>query len=308
MTPTLIAFMDGLIDYAGLFPPARLGMKQATETFLRHLDGDFEWILGCFICPVSRLGEFSEHRSVLEKHAPIQVSVLGTPQDEGDDFLKQAVRDAESVTKFEDEGWARCSQFEVKWPHGLMTADAIRSYSDRLTDSGCVFEHLFFEIRRTESWHADVIKMATELARAGEGFGFKIRTGGLTADLYPSPKEIAQAMHACRDAGVPFKATAGLHHPIRHTQPGEKLIQHGFVNVFGAAAFAHGAALQVDDLELVIDDRELTDFAFGIDGFTWRQYSVGIQAVRDARSKLGFSYGSCNFDEPLEDLASAGLL
>ena len=71
MTPTLKTFMHGLIDYAGLFPPARLSMPDAAATFARHLEGEYAWMLGAFICPVGRLDALDGERSTLEPHGPI---------------------------------------------------------------------------------------------------------------------------------------------------------------------------------------------------------------------------------------------
>jgi hypothetical protein len=314
MTPTLKVFMQGLIDYAGLFPPARLDMPDAAATFARHLGGEYAWMLGCFICPVVRLDELAEQRPTLEKYSPIRVSVLGTAPTNEDDHLDLAVLDAERVARFETYGWAQCTQLEVKWPHSLISARPLRRYASRLSQAGCTYRHLFFEIDRRDSWDGDVVRMAAALAEAaavaeaGGTFGFKIRTGGLTADLYPSPDQIAVAVEACRDAGVPLKATAGLHHPIRHDRSTEGVTQHGFFNVFGAAALAYGAGLDRGDLVAIIEDRRLSEFTFDSTEFGWGRHAVGIEALGEARARLAFSYGSCNFDEPLEDLAAAAVL
>jgi len=320
MTPTLRVFMQGLIDYAGLFPPARLDMPDAAAAFARHLGGEYTWMLGCFICPAGRLDELAEQRSMLDRYSPIRVSVLGTGPADENDYLDLAVLDAERVARFETYGWAQCTQLEVKWPHSLISKKPLRRYASRLAQAGCTYRRLFFEIERLGSWDDDVDRMAAALAEAAapaetgvlaqtsDAFGFKIRTGGPTADMYPSPDQIAVAVEACRDAGVLIKATAGLHHPIRHEQPSEGVTQHGFFNVFGAAALAHGIGLDHHDLASIIDGRRLSDFTFGLHDFSWRQHTIGIETLEEARARLAFSYGSCSFDEPLEDLAAAGLL
>lgn len=308
MTPTLRAFMHGLIDYAGLFPPARLSMHDAVTTFARHLDGGYSWMLGSFICPVGRLHELADFRAALALHAPVQVSVLGTAPSTGNDVMEVASRDADSVIQFEANGFARCAQLELKWPDSLVSSDMLRWYASRMSDAGCSFERLFFEIDRRDSWDRDVVRMVAALAAAGESFGFKIRTGGITPDLYPTAQQIAVVLATCRDANVPFKATAGLHHPIRHELPGEGLLQHGFVNVFGAAVLARETGLDQQELAEIIDHRKLSDFTFDSAALRWMQHAIGVEALADARAQLAFSYGSCSFDEPLEDLAAANLL
>lgn len=308
MTRTLEVFMKGLIDYAGLFPPARLDMSLAAATYARHLDSEFGWMLGCFICPVGRLDEFAKTRAVLEEYAPIQVSVLGTPPSSEDELGDLAKLDAEMVSRFAEGGWAKPVQFEVKWPGNLISTEALQRYDSELSRGGCDYERLFFEIDRRDTWMDDVRRMTGALAAAGDRFGFKIRTGGPTPDFYPDPAEVAAAITACTDAGVPFKATAGLHHPIRHERSDEGVTEHGFFNVFGGAALLYGNELNRDQLLDVLDDRDSADFRFESDRFVWRDHSVGIDALRSARSRLAFSYGSCSFDEPLHDLAVAELL
>lgn len=312
--------MRGLIDFAGLFPPARLDMPDAAATFARHLGGEYAWMLGCFICPVGRLDEFAEQRSNLELYAPIRVSVLGTAPADEHDYLDLAKLDAELVARFETYGWTQCRQLEVKWPHSLISARPLHRYASRLRQIGCTYQRLFFEIERLDSWENDVVRVTAALAEAsalagtgsptgaGNMFGLKIRTGGLTADLYPSPDQIAVAVEACRDAGVPLKATAGLHHPIRHDRQAGAALQHGFFNILGAAALAHGTGLDRDDLVAIIEGRRLSEFMFGSTEFRWGRHAIGVGALGEARAKLAFSYGSCSFDEPLEDLAAANLL
>ena len=68
---------------------------------------------------------------------------------------------------------------------------------------------------------------------------FKLRCGGLEAAAFPSPEQVAFTLDTCRSAGVPLKFTAGLHHPLRHLDPGLQTPMHGFVNVLAAGALAH---------------------------------------------------------------------
>src|SRR5947207_3385670 len=72
------------------------------------------------------------------------------------------------------------------------------------------------------------------------------RTGGLAAELFPTPIELAAVICACRDRGLPFKLTAGLHHAIRHTDPETGFVHHGFLNVLVGAAQAAADAEVAD--------------------------------------------------------------
>jgi hypothetical protein len=54
------ALLRDLIDYAGLFPPASLDMAAAVANYDSYSRSEWNWILGRFIVPVARLGEFEE--------------------------------------------------------------------------------------------------------------------------------------------------------------------------------------------------------------------------------------------------------
>jgi hypothetical protein len=308
MTKSLEIFMHRLIDYAGLFPPAELDMPTAAQTFARHLDSDFSWMLGSFICPAGRLDELAAERRHIDRHAPISVSVLGTRPGGQGRFEESAAADAAVVTRLEKEGWMRALQLEVKWPLVEISTDALNRYIDALTRFGCTFERFFFEIDRTTTWERDVIAMARALRDSDGPLGFKIRTGGVTAELYPNADEVASAIQACRETGIPLKATAGLHHPIRHRRTDPAVMEHGFFNVFGAAVLAHSASVDRETLLAIIQEEVPASFQFDLGRFRWNDHVVTDDELRAARSSLAFSFGSCSFDEPLEDLSEAGLL
>jgi len=146
-----------------------------------------------------------------------------------------------------------------------------------------------------------------------DGAFAKVRTGGLTADAIPMPFEIAGFL--CEAAGrrVPFKATAGLHHPIRgghaltYAADSPHAIMHGFVNVFVAAAFAwHG----VDRATVisVLQECDPQSFEFLDDALTWRGRHLKTEQIAAARRDFAHSFGSCSFEEPISDLKALGWL
>ena len=70
----------------------------------------------------------------------------------------------------------------------------------------------FFEPSLLDRWPDRLARTADALAAARAGAaGLKIRCGGLDAAAVPSPQAVAAALAACRQAGVPLKATQGLH-------------------------------------------------------------------------------------------------
>lgn len=133
------------------------------------------------------------------------------------------------------------------------------------------------------------------------GLRAKIRTGGLTEDAFPTPERVASFIRACKETGVAFKATAGLHHPLRCVKPltyepdAPRGTMHGFINVFVAAAM-------IDYAEEILREENARAFVFGDDGLAWRGHVVSTTAIAKMRRHFGLSFGSCSFEEPITDL------
>ena len=145
------------------------------------------------------------------------------------------------------------------------------------------------------------------------GHRAKLRTGGETADKFPLPETILEFIRSCRAANVPFKATAGLHHPLRSThrftyQPDSPLgIMNGFLNVFLAATFLRTGT--TSELAVQLLNEQLPEaIGFDDDGVTWREHRVSHQEIASARRDFAISFGSCSFTEPIEDLRALHLL
>jgi hypothetical protein len=134
------------------------------------------------------------------------------------------------------------------------------------------------------------------------GAGAKVRCGGPTPDLFPSPWELAHFVCGCRDRGLAFKATAGLHHPIRDG------IAHGFLNLLGAAVLAHAEGAGPRDLVPVLLEEDAAAFEVTDEAFTVHGHALGAEAVAATRERLFVGYGSCSFSEPVEDLRGLRIL
>lgn len=129
--------------------------------------------------------------------------------------------------------------------------------------------------------------------------GAKIRCGGISADAFPSEAAVASFIRNCREHGLPFKATAGLHHPFRTRDEALGVLQHGFVNLLVATA--------LDDSEAVVAEADADAFAIEADGVRWRDAFVTREQVEEARG-LFTAFGSCSFDEPVDDLVALGVI
>lgn len=137
----------------------------------------------------------------------------------------------------------------------------------------------------------------------------KIRTGGLKPEAIPAPSAVAAFITACSELRLPFKATAGLHHPIRSMQSltyeadAPRAVMHGFLNVLMASAFAwHGDR----EIEPIVAEMDAAAFSFD-ERARWRSKSLDLDQIREARAAFMHSVGSCSFDEPVQDLQQLGL-
>jgi hypothetical protein len=121
---------------------------------------------------------------------------------------------------------------------------------------------------------------------AARGYRAKVRCGGETV---PSPGELGRFLRACREAGVAFKATAGLHHPL--AAPG----RHGFLNLLAACVCADEAALR-------------GDVRLDADSLRWNGREAGPEELERARREAFVAVGSCSFFEPVDELRELGIL
>jgi len=291
------ALLEGIVDYAGLFPPARLPMAPAVANYAAYARGPHAWMLGRFVLPAGRLVELTDAaRDLLpgQGEQPWELSALA-----GDDPAAATAHVAAHRAGPAGDG-AKVVSLEMK----AAGPDKIRR------DLAIVPEDLepFFEIPAD----ADPTPM-TDVLRGTPGRA-KIRTGGVTERAIPAPEEVARFLLTCARAGVPLKATAGLHHPMRGTYPltyeknGPSGTLFGFLNLFIAAAFAAAGLLTEDGLVTLLVERDASSFAFDDDGLTWGEKRLALADLRDSRESFALSYGSCSFTEPVEDLRGLRLL
>ncbi len=298
--PSVRMLLNEFIDYAGLFPPARLEMQQTVDNYARSLAGDESWMIGRLIIPVARLDEFEACAGQLlpvsqELDEPWRISAITAPA--GDDALES---DLARVAMFNDAhanpdaGLAIIDVLEMK---GATTA-RIDTALDRMPDE--VFP--FFEMPVDRDPRGLIASLA------GSDAGAKIRTGGVTADLHPAVGDVARFITACASASVPFKATAGLHQPLRHFAKAVETEQFGFFNIFIAAIFAYADLVTEDELPALLTEQNASAFEFHAEAIGWNGRHADIDTVDDARLMFAASFGSCSIDEPVEALRSLDLI
>jgi hypothetical protein len=175
---------------------------------------------------------------------------------------------------------------------------------------------VFFEAMMDADWRttfAGVVAAVAEDNRLGTHAahwtgGLKLRCGGTTAAEFPSPEQVAFAITACREAGVPLKFTAGLHHPLRHFDRALQTPMHGFLNVFVAGVLAHARRLNEEQVRAIVADEDASHFRFDETGLSWKEWRATTEEIAAARQNAVQSFGSCSFDEPRIDLRTLGLL
>lgn len=278
------------------------------------------WMLSRFICPASRLGDLSAYTDLFTAESPFPVSVLGSGGSDAESFLQHFRSDLQHVQAFETahEGRVRAGLYETRFPDVVTEAgdDAVAELllhvNDALAEADVSFERLHVEAAFVGDWRQTVQGTIAALARhdaeGSPGFGYKMRCGGVTPDAFPTPEQVAFVIATCRDAKVPFKATAGLHHPVRRYDRSVEAMMHGFLNVFGASMLAHALDLSEAAIRQVLRAESIGAFTLDAAGFAFQDLRISAEKVARAREVFATSYGSCSFDEPREDLRAAGLL
>jgi hypothetical protein len=223
-----------VVDYAGLYPPASLPLREAIANYERYLRAPEAWMLNRLVLPMETIergeaalgGEWRVTLLVAEEPGPLP------PQ----------------VETLETKAGGRLS---------------LPTYCE------------------------------VPLDRVGDGYA-KIRTAT------PRAEDLAEFLCAAAARRVPFKATAGLHHPVRTSM-------HGFLNVFVGATLAY---LGMDRAALadLLNETDPQALEFQDEGLRWRDWRASTEEVMRARREFAHSFGSCSFEEPVNDLRALGLL
>ncbi len=286
----------GAIDYAGLFPPSAVSMPEAVINYATYRNSNYNWMLGRFVVGVGRLQEFYDCAQDFisrDDASAWRIAVVAS------DDLAETVN---TVGEFNaaHAPHAVCDMVEMK----AVTEYQIETVSESLPEGVTAY----FEIDPKVNFP----EMLTRIALSGQRA--KIRTGGVTADAFPESADIARFVKACVGANVPFKATAGLHHPIRCFRPltyeenAAKGTMHGFLNLFLMTGFAV-EGYRRSFLEDVMEEEFDEVFEFDASGVKWRrEFELTVHQIERLRTIGIQSFGSCSFDEPIADLQSLGML
>ncbi|MGH7583513.1 MAG: hypothetical protein ACREL5_09830 [Gemmatimonadales bacterium] len=284
------AFAD-IIDYAGLFPPASCTMDDAVRQYDVYRRSADRWMLGRFVLAATRLEELAlsiaRQRILLDSADPWHLSVVIGANTTADLGLIDGFEAAANPGIVADAIEAKV----VSPAGGMVLAEQITARRQR-----------YFEVPGTGPY----IDLLAGIRRAGAVA--KIRTGGMSPELFPATADVALFLKAVIATDVPFKATAGLHHPYRGCYPisyasdAERQVMYGFVNLLVAVAQLRRDP--DDESVAAVLESPRDAFRWSAAGVMWRERLFGNSDLVAARSYFS-SFGSCSFREPVDELGVA---
>jgi hypothetical protein len=273
------ALLAGLIDDAAVFPPGSASVPEAVAAHREHRSAWYAELVGPLVLPASAIGEVA---GCLGPEESLAVSLVG---DRGIEALDAA------VTGVDPRLLVRRAELAVA-KRGEDPQPGLRRLLTHL--GGWPSLAGYAEVPLT--WGLlGALDTIAEARADGLDIAPKFRAGGLAAELFPTPVELAAVICACRDRRLPFKLTAGLHNAVRHTDPETGFVHHGFLNVLVAAAVA-------------VEGAEVAEVAEVLGATEPGPLTAAGRARRDRARPLWVGFGSCSVVEPLTDLVRVGLI
>jgi hypothetical protein len=303
VSASLRALLDQAIDYAGMFPPCSLALEPALRNQASYVRSPEAWMLNGFVLPIKQFDAATQFLSEFDPYHPLRIAALGRKTAKADAFF-DALGDANtaisSFSRF-DTDLVSISHLEMFLPEDVDSASL-------KTARSIVGELPVFWEAPPEKAEQTIALIAGHNSDANTAtFGYKLRTGGVTADAFPTSRQIARALVMPATHQLAIKFTAGLHHPVRQFRDEVKTKMHGFLNVLGAAVLAAEHQWDVDQAVMMLEEEDSRSFSFADDFFAWCDWKIDVERLR-YRRKFVRSFGSCSFDEPREDLRALGFL
>lgn len=287
-------FLRHIVDYAGLFPPSKLPMEEAVANYAGYRTGPEKEMLGPFVVAVDRVSAMlaagEDQRLSFRPAWPLSL-LMGGNRGEAAIRLQELRRDEvrvevvalESKAQSPDEIAGLREQFGAEVP-------------------------LYVEIPWSENPAPWVEEARHHGARA------KIRCGGVEASMIPPLEAVGRFLRTCIDAELPFKATAGLHHPVRAEHPltyeanAPRAKMHGYLNLFVAALLYRCGLIEANTIDEVLADENPASFHLEAGVVGWRDHRVDADGVARLRPDFATGFGSCSFREPVDDLKNLEML
>lgn len=297
MTKALQALLTNVIDYAGMFPPAKLSLKESLANYLQYKKSTESWMLGSFICPATKVRDFCEQidwSAITPKHHLSLTSAANLDDSQQLTDLQSHLELANSLAKPHIS-----ISLEIKLPQ-----QPIANFMEYATP---FCDKIYLEVPFDAPFDKETLQQKVGL-KPNSKWAFKFRTGGIVPEAFPSSEQLARAIIACRDAGIAWKATAGLHHPLRHFDEKIGTKMHGFMNVIGAAVLCQISHLTELQVCQILEEESPEAFLFQEETFRWRDFEASATEIEQARKQTMQSFGSCSFDDPCDDLRECKLI
>jgi hypothetical protein len=276
------AALSGLIDYAGRYPPAALDMRTAVRNYLDYRSQKQAWMLCRFIVDLAQLDELREAAD--EAPAGLRLAVVAAPD-----------ADFSVIARHRRSGLC-IESVEIKCDAPLKIARICEKLPEEVLCS--------VEIPIAQGCSASVD------AIAASGVYAKLRMGGVVAEAFPTTRQVAERLYLLADRGVAFKATAGLHHPVRSRRrftfeaDSPSGMMHGFLNVLCAAAAVRFGG-SAEDAERILEEEDAAAFSASDEAIGVHRLRWSADQMREVR-KFFTGFGSCSFTEPIQDLEALG--
>ena len=273
------------------------------ENQAQYIRAPDAWMLSSFVLSIDQFEAAGEQLSQFDPKHPLVVSALGPRTDGAFAFLDALEDTVSAIRLFSANNSDLVSVKQLEMPLPLdTTLDVLKEVRELVGDLKTFWE------TSPDSAKSTIALLAEHNAGAGQQpLGYKLRTGGITADAFPTSEQIAKALVAFSAHPLPIKFTAGLHHPLRQFRDEVKAKMHGFLNVLGAAVLVAEHRWDEQQTADMLDDEDANAFSFDDQFFAWREWKIDITRLSALR-KLVVSFGSCSFDEPREDLRALKFL
>ncbi len=280
MSTRVPALLHGFVDDAAVFPPGSATLADAVTEHRGHRTSWYAEMVGPLLVPASSV------KALDRLLAPDERLAIGIIGDTGVAGLPSAIRAADPRLDVRQVEVAVAKRSEDPQP-GLAALLG-------LVADGFVRASVFAELPLTFGLLGALDTIA-EARNRGIDISAKFRTGGLAAELFPTPIELAAVICACRDRRLPFKLTAGLHHAIRHADPETGFVHHGFLGVLAGTLIAK------------FDDAEVAEVAELLASPDPVPLVETVRARLFETRPLWVGFGTCDIPEPLADLERFGL-
>jgi hypothetical protein len=303
VSASLRTLLNQAIDYAGMFPPCALALEPALRNQASYARSAEVWMLNGFVLPIEQFEAAKEFLSEFDPRHPLRVAALAPKTTGADAFLAALDHSATAIRSFSRHNTHCVSISHIE----MFLPDDVDSAS--LKEASVIAGELpvFWEAPPERAEQTIVLIANHDSDKDTAKFGYKLRTGGVTADAFPTSAQIARALVTAAARQLPIKFTAGLHHPIRQFRDEVKTKMHGFLNVLGAAVLAAEYQWNTDQAVTMLEDEDPRSFSFTDDLFTWRDWKIETERLQKRRNFVR-SFGSCSFDEPRDDLRVLNLL